>query len=111
MIIWAYFYSPSNVSNLKLTEIHFIFSVLWLLRFPALGEEELRTQFTAHGIPENRIIFTNVACKEEHCRRGCLADICLDTTLCNGHTTGKFHLGFEVFFGVFRLEFCGFCAE
>lgn len=63
-------------------------SVLWLLRFPALGEEELRKQFTAHGIPENRIIFTNVACKEEHCRRGCLADVCLDTTLCNGHTTG-----------------------
>ena len=88
-----------TVSNLKLTEIHVIFSVLWLLRFPALGEDELRTQFTAHGIPENRIIFTNVACKEEHCRRGCLADICLDTTLCNGHTTGKFHLGSEVFFG------------
>jgi hypothetical protein len=29
-----------------------------------------------------------VAPKEEHVRRGQLADICLDTPLCNGHTTG-----------------------
>ncbi|XP_020603999.1 UDP-N-acetylglucosamine--peptide N-acetylglucosaminyltransferase 110 kDa subunit-like, partial [Orbicella faveolata] len=26
--------------------------------------------------------------KEEHVRRGQLADVCLDTPLCNGHTTG-----------------------
>jgi protein O-GlcNAc transferase len=29
-----------------------------------------------------------VAAKEEHVRRGQLADVCLDTPLCNGHTTG-----------------------
>jgi len=29
-----------------------------------------------------------VAPKEEHVRRGQLADVCLDTPLCNGHTTG-----------------------
>jgi protein O-GlcNAc transferase len=34
------------------------------------------------------LIFSNVAPKEEHVRRGQLADICLDTPLCNGHTTG-----------------------
>lgn len=34
------------------------------------------------------IIFSNVAAKEEHVRRGQLADVCLDTPLCNGHTTG-----------------------
>jgi protein O-GlcNAc transferase len=28
-----------------------------------------------------------VAAKEEHVRRGQLADVCLDTPLCNGHTT------------------------
>lgn len=39
------------------------------------------------GIPSNRIIFSNVAAKEEHVRRGQLADVCLDTPLCNGHTT------------------------
>lgn len=39
------------------------------------------------GIPPGRIIFSNVAAKEEHVRRGQLADVCLDTPLCNGHTT------------------------
>ena len=29
-----------------------------------------------------------VCSKEEHVRRGQLADVCLDTPLCNGHTTG-----------------------
>ena len=29
-----------------------------------------------------------MAAKEEHVRRGQLADVCLDTPLCNGHTTG-----------------------
>lgn len=28
-----------------------------------------------------------MAAKEEHVRRGQLADVCLDTPLCNGHTT------------------------
>lgn len=40
------------------------------------------------GIDTKRIIFSNVAAKEEHVRRGQLADVCLDTPLCNGHTTG-----------------------
>uniref|UniRef100_A0A915CTP7 O-GlcNAc transferase C-terminal domain-containing protein n=1 Tax=Ditylenchus dipsaci TaxID=166011 RepID=A0A915CTP7_9BILA len=48
-------------------------SVLWLLRFPY------------HGEPN---VINNVAAKEEHVRRGQLADVCLDTPLCNGHTTG-----------------------
>lgn len=42
---------------------------------------------TCIGIAPGRIIFSNVAAKEEHVRRGQLADICLDTPLCNGHTT------------------------
>lgn len=39
------------------------------------------------GIAPGRIIFSNVAAKEEHVRRGQLSDVCLDTPLCNGHTT------------------------
>ena len=39
------------------------------------------------GLGPGRIIFSNVAAKEEHVRRGQLADVCLDTPLCNGHTT------------------------
>lgn len=30
----------------------------------------------------------DVIVQEEHVRRGQLADICLDTPICNGHTTG-----------------------
>ena len=63
-------------------------SVLWLLRFPAVGEPNLKSQAAAMGLPQDRIIFSSVACKEEHVRRGQLADVCLDTPLCNGHTTG-----------------------
>ena len=44
------------------------------------------------GCRNGAIVFSNVAAKEEHVRRGQLADVCLDTPLCNGHTTGNFHL-------------------
>ncbi|KAL5288448.1 OGT family protein [Megaselia abdita] len=62
-------------------------SVLWLLRFPAVGEVNIKKTVEDLGISSNRIIFSNVAAKEEHVRRGQLADVCLDTPLCNGHTT------------------------
>lgn len=63
-------------------------SVLWLLRFPAAGEGNIIQAAAKLGLPQNRIIFSHVASKEEHVRRGRLADLCLDTPLCNGHTTG-----------------------
>ncbi|XP_041632492.1 UDP-N-acetylglucosamine--peptide N-acetylglucosaminyltransferase 110 kDa subunit isoform X1 [Drosophila kikkawai] len=62
-------------------------SVLWLLRFPAVGEQNIKKTVSGFGISPERVIFSNVAAKEEHVRRGQLADICLDTPLCNGHTT------------------------
>nr|CAD7598908.1 unnamed protein product [Timema genevievae] len=62
-------------------------SVLWLLRFPAVGEPNLQAAAQQLGLPPGRILFSNVAAKEEHVRRGQLADVCLDTPLCNGHTT------------------------
>ncbi|CAL8089196.1 unnamed protein product [Orchesella dallaii] len=61
--------------------------VLWLLRFPPQGEQNLRSLSLNMGLDPERIIFSDVALKEEHVRRGQLADICLDTPLCNGHTT------------------------
>lgn len=63
-------------------------SVLWLLRFPIIGEANIIAKAHQLGISPDRIIFSNVAAKEEHVRRGQLADVCLDTPLCNGHTTG-----------------------
>jgi len=63
-------------------------SVLWLLRFPAVGEANIVSTSINMGLTPGRIVFSNVAAKEEHVRRGQLVDVCLDTPLCNGHTTG-----------------------
>ena len=63
-------------------------SVLWLLRFPATGEPNVMAMASKLGLQTGRIVFSPVAPKEEHVRRGRLADLCLDTPLCNGHTTG-----------------------
>uniref|UniRef100_A0A915K9Y8 O-GlcNAc transferase C-terminal domain-containing protein n=1 Tax=Romanomermis culicivorax TaxID=13658 RepID=A0A915K9Y8_ROMCU len=63
-------------------------SVLWLLRFPDHGEQNVRQFCKDRGVDGQRIIFSHVAAKEEHVRRGQLVDVCLDTPLCNGHTTG-----------------------
>ncbi|CAH9125216.1 unnamed protein product [Cuscuta epithymum] len=63
-------------------------SALWLLRFPAAGEMRLRAYAAAQGVQPDQIIFTDVAMKQEHIRRSSLADLFLDTPLCNGHTTG-----------------------
>lgn len=62
--------------------------MIWLLRFPAVGEPNVLATVTQMGLSPGRIIFSNVAPKEEHVRRGQLTDVCLDTPLCNGHTTG-----------------------
>merc|ERR1719509_379964 len=63
-------------------------SVMWLLRFPQVGETNIHVAAQQMGLKNGKIIFSNVAAKEEHVRRGQLADVCLDTPLCNGHTTG-----------------------
>ncbi|GMH11397.1 hypothetical protein Nepgr_013238 [Nepenthes gracilis] len=63
-------------------------SALWLLRFPAAGEMRLRAYAASQGVQPDQIIFTDVAMKNEHIRRSALADLFLDTPLCNAHTTG-----------------------
>ncbi|KAK9832813.1 hypothetical protein WJX81_003940 [Elliptochloris bilobata] len=63
-------------------------SVLWLLRFPPYGEPRIRAEAAARGVDPSRIIFTDVAAKPIHIRRSGLADVFLDTPLCNAHTTG-----------------------
>jgi len=64
-------------------------AVLWLLRFPDLGENNLRAcakQWAGEEVAA-RIIFTSVAAKEEHISRACIIDLFLDTPECNAHTT------------------------
>ena len=63
-------------------------SIIWLLRFPPAGEANIKAAAKGLGIDPARIHFTNVAPKDEHLRRGQLADLFLDTPVCNAHTTG-----------------------
>jgi len=57
------------------------------LKFPSYGEPNIHKQAFDLGIEPSRIVFTPTAYKEEHIRRGQLADIFLDTFSYNGHTT------------------------
>ncbi|KAF2004585.1 glycosyltransferase family 41 protein [Amniculicola lignicola CBS 123094] len=64
-------------------------AVLWLLRFPDLGETNLKQTAALWATPEvaSRIIFTDVAQKAQHIARARICDLFLDTPECNGHTT------------------------
>ncbi len=62
-------------------------SVLWLLRFPAMAEQNIRAEAKAHGVGPERIIFADVVPREEHLKRTYLADLCLDTPMFNGQHT------------------------
>lgn len=63
-------------------------SKLWLLRFPPSGEQRIREEAIRRGLGPDRLIFTDVAGKEEHVARAGLGDLFLDTPTCNAHTTG-----------------------
>ncbi|KAL1970507.1 hypothetical protein VTN77DRAFT_4151 [Rasamsonia byssochlamydoides] len=64
-------------------------AVLWLLRFPDIGEQNLRQTALAWAGQEvaSRIIFTDVAPKQQHIARAQICDLFLDTPECNAHTT------------------------
>lgn len=63
--------------------------MLWLLRFPDLGEQNLRETAAAWAGEEtaSRIVFTDVAPKDTHISRAKILDLFLDTPECNAHTT------------------------
>ncbi|KAI9849700.1 MAG: hypothetical protein M1837_002826 [Sclerophora amabilis] len=64
-------------------------AILWLLRFPDLGENNLKQTALLWAGPAvaNRIIFTDVAPKHLHISRARVCDLFLDTPECNAHTT------------------------
>ncbi|KAI9675137.1 MAG: hypothetical protein M1817_001545 [Caeruleum heppii] len=64
-------------------------AILWLLRFPDLGESNLKhtAQLWAGAEVASRIIFTDVAPKHLHISRARVCDLFLDTPECNAHTT------------------------
>lgn len=64
-------------------------AILWLLRFPDLGEPNLirlATLWAGESVA-SRIIFTDVAPKPQHISRAQVCDLFLDTPECNAHTT------------------------
>lgn len=64
-------------------------AVLWLLRFPDLGEPNIRKtalKWAGKSVAD-RIFFTDVAPKALHINRARICDIFLDTPECNAHTT------------------------
>lgn len=62
-------------------------SVLWLLRLPDAGEDNIRAYAATLNIDVSRIIFGTFEPKTEHMNRIQLADIFLDTPIYNGHTS------------------------
>jgi protein O-GlcNAc transferase len=61
-------------------------SVLWLLREDPAAERRLKVEAAQRGIDPDRLIFADRTGKPEHLARCRLADLFLDTTMCNAHT-------------------------
>jgi predicted O-linked N-acetylglucosamine transferase (SPINDLY family) len=64
-------------------------SVLWLLADNAGAERNLRREAAAHGIDPARLVFAPRLAVAEHLARQRLADLFLDTTPINAHTTAS----------------------
>jgi protein O-GlcNAc transferase len=62
-------------------------SVLWLLEYPADAKQNLRKEAKRRGVDPGRIFFSPKVLKNEHINRCYLADLALDNSLTNGHTT------------------------
>lgn len=64
-------------------------SILWLLAMTETGKTNLRREAEARGIEPDRLVFAPHLQKAEHLARHRLADLFLDTRICNGHTTSS----------------------
>lgn len=62
-------------------------SVLWLWRNNPVVDANLRREAEKRGVPAERLAFAETMPRDEHLARLHLADLALDTRICNGHTT------------------------
>jgi len=62
-------------------------SVLWLYQSNSLASKNLIKYAQEKGVSPKRIIFAKDINHQKHMRRISLADLALDTIVCNGHTT------------------------
>ncbi|QWD90887.1 tetratricopeptide repeat protein [Polynucleobacter sp. MWH-Braz-FAM2G] len=64
-------------------------SVLWLYEDNPYAKENLKQEFRKRGLDANRLIFAGRMDLPNHLARYQLADLFLDTTPCNAHTTAS----------------------
>lgn len=64
-------------------------SVLWLYLSNGAAERNLKREAAARDVDPQRIVFATKLPKPEHLARLKLADLFLDTRICNGHTTAS----------------------
>ena len=64
-------------------------SVLWLLNSDSTAKENLIKEIEARGISGNRLIFAGQLKTADHLARHRLADLFIDTSPCNAHTTAS----------------------
>jgi len=62
-------------------------SILWLQPGNKTAERNLRREAEERGVGPERLVFGERLPKDEHLARIGLADLALDTRICNGHTT------------------------
>ncbi len=62
-------------------------SCLWLLDQTREGRANLRREAERRGVDPGRLVFASHVPRADHLARLTLADLALDTLLCNGHTT------------------------
>jgi protein O-GlcNAc transferase len=62
-------------------------SVLWLLKSSDLSAQNLMAAARRHGVAPGRLVFAEMRPKPDHMARLPIADLGLDTRICNGHTT------------------------
>lgn len=62
-------------------------SVIWLLDSPKLAQSNLKAEVRARGIRDDRLVFCAPEPRKDHLRRLFLADLVLDTPLCNHHAS------------------------
>ncbi len=62
-------------------------SALWLLGGPPLVERNLRREAEVRGVDPDRLVFAPRVSQADHLARFGAADLFLDTTPCNAHTT------------------------
>ncbi len=96
-VVFAAFNNPQKVSvktiNLWLSILKKVpNSVLWMMSYSELAEQNLIRHALMQGIMPDRLVFSKKVSNEDHIARLQAADIALDTFPYNGHTTNSDNL-------------------